>query len=422
MKSLARKELEVLSPAGNQTCLTAALKAGADAVFFGVEAFNMRARANNFTNLEMAEVAGQAHDYGAKAYLTANTIVYEDELLTLDQTMEAAKLAGLDGIIAWDMAVILAARKHGLPVMFSTQASISNSTALQYYHKELGIQRFVLARECTLEQIRSIRQALDDFGMGSVELEAFAHGAMCVAVSGRCFMSYENYGKSANRGECMQPCRKDYTIASEAGGTAVEFDLGRDYVMSPKDLCTLPFIEQLIDAGIHSFKIEGRNRNPEYVSLTTAAYRRVIDFYVAHSEQSTDAWQAEFAMIKAEEMERLGSVYHRGFSNGFYHGKPVDDWSEVRGSAATSKKQSLGTVLNYFKKSGIAHIRIETNELQKGDEILIQGPTTGSVTVVCDSMLAEQEAIATAHPGEAITLPVAQCIRRGDRVYRRVSV
>ncbi|QYY36130.1 U32 family peptidase [Ruficoccus sp. ZRK36] len=416
--TLRRPELELLAPAGNFTCLTAALKAGADAVYFGADNFNMRSQ-SAFSDTDLPDITSQAHAAGAKAYLTVNTIVYEDERSVLDQLLPRAAEAGVDAIIAWDPAVLLAARQHGLPVMLSTQASVANTAALRFYHDSLGVNRAVLARECTLEQIRQIRTELDEAGLEHLELETFAHGAMCVAISGRCFMSYHQYGKSANRGECLQPCRREYSVSSKDGDLA--FDLGRDYVMSPKDLCTLPFIEQLIEAGVHSYKIEGRNRNPEYVSLVTAAYRRVLDHCMSRPDAPDEAWEAQLDAIKTEEMERLHSVYHRGFSEGFYHGQPLNAWSESAGSSASRKKFHIGRVLNYYSKSGVAHVRVENQGLKAGAEVMVLGPTTGVVAFSCPEMRLEERVLTEAQPGEEITLPVPDKVRRNDTVYIRVE-
>ncbi len=416
--SLRRSTLELLAPAGNFTCLTAALKAGADAVYFGSEAFNMRSQ-SAFTDNDLPDIARQAHEAGAKAYLTVNTIVYEDERAVLDRLLPRAAEAGIDAVIAWDPAVLLAARRCGLPVMLSTQASVANTDALRFYHESFGVNRAVLARECTLEHIRQIRTRLDQSGLAHVELETFAHGAMCVALSGRCFMSYHQYGKSANRGECLQPCRREYAVSSRDGDLA--FDLGHDYVMSPKDLCTLPFIEQLVEAGVHSFKVEGRNRNPEYVSVVTSAYRRVLDTCMTRPAEPSPAWQDGLDTLKAEEMPRLASVYHRGFSEGFYHGQPLNAWSEAGGSAASHRKFHLGRVLNYYPKSGIAHVRVENRGIKVGEELMVQGPTTGVVTLPCPPMRIEEQTIDTARPGDEITFPIPEKVRTNDRVYVRVN-
>jgi len=419
MEKWPRPLVEILAPAGNETCLTAALQGGADAVYFGVEAFNMRAKAANFSMDGMPGLVERAHMHGARAYLTANTIIYEEELPKLDAMMAQAAEAGVDAVIAWDMSVLQAAKRHSVPVMLSTQASVANTETLRFYHEQFGIRRYVLARECSLEQIRMIRGQLEAAGLESVELEAFAHGAMCVAISGRCFMSYYQHGKSANRGECLQPCRREYGIRSKDGD--LDFDLGRDYVMSPKDLCTLPFVEQLIDAGIHSFKIEGRNRNPEYVSLTTKAYRRVVDYYLENHSRADEVWREEFAAIKSEEMAKLDSVYHRGFSDGFYHGQPLNEWTDVRGSAASHKKLHLGRVLNYFGQAGVAHIRIESRGVRNGEVLMIQGPSTGVLTLSCESMRIADAIVDVSKPGEEITIPVSSRVRRGDKVFVRVA-
>lgn len=418
MPTLLRPAIELLSPAGNETCLTAALQAGADAVYFGVDAFNLRAHAGNFTADDIAMVVATARAHQARAYLVVNSIIYEDELESLDTLMATAAAANVHAVIAWDMAVMQTARRHRVDVMLSTQASVSNSEALRFHHEQFGVNRFVLARECSLDHIRRIRRRLDAAGMAHVELEAFAHGAMCVAISGRCFMSCGQHGKSANRGECLQPCRREYEITSTDGKTA--FSLGSNYVMSPKDLCTLPFIEQLLEAGIHSFKIEGRNRNPEYVSLTTRAYRRVIDFYLANHHRR-DEWRTEFQSIREEEMRRLHGVYHRGFSDGFYQGRPVAEWTAGRSNNATHKKLHLGRVLNFYARPSVAHVRIEDHRVSTGDELMIQGPATGVVTMACPEMRLDESPVETARPGDEITLPVPGPVRRGDTVFVRVA-
>jgi putative protease len=261
---------ELLAPAGNWQMLTAAVNSGADAVYFGVNKLNMRAKANNFKLDELKDVTDYCHSKNVDAHLTLNTIVYENELDEVDQVVKAAKDANIDLIICWDMAVIQKCMDHEVPFCISTQASISNTASAKMY-KRLGAKRIVLARECTLEKIKEIKTD------SKIDIETFIHGAMCVAVSGRCFMSHSVFGKSANRGECIQPCRRDYTVYDSDGDK--EFILGEDYVMSPKDLCSIQFIDQLIEAGIDSFKIEGRKRSPEYITKVVSTYRKAIDLY-----------------------------------------------------------------------------------------------------------------------------------------------
>ncbi len=390
---------ELLSPAGDWTSLRAALDAGADAIYFGVKGINMRAAAGNFMIEELAKVAKTAHDSGAKAYLALNTIVYEDELSMIKEILAEAKKAGIDAIICWDMAVIKEAKDLGLLIHISTQASVSNSQAAEQY-KGLGASRIILARECSIEQIRKISISTDS------ELEVFIHGAMCIAVSGRCFMSQFIYGRSANRGECLQPCRREYIIKDPEDGH--ELELNNHFVMSPKDLCTMQFIDELLDLGIASFKIEGRNRKPEYVSTVTSSYREAIDLYKEGNLTEEK---------KQELIDRMRTVYNRGFSSGFYKDKPgPDDITDNYGSKSTEVKEFVGLVTNYFQKVGVAEIKLQTGSLKVGDEILIQGPTTGSIRQTVGSMQIEHADIDEASKGQDVAIG-SKIARKNDKVY-----
>ncbi len=303
---------ELMAPAGDMISLRAALEAGADAVYFGVVSMNMRASARNFAACEMPEISRLCHEYGAKAYLAMNTIVYDSELELAETLVEQATAAGIDAIICWDFAILDLALRYGIAAFVSTQMSVANSAALAFLYRHFGVKRFVLARECTLDEIVSIRRnLLAQLGdeAARIELEVFAHGAMCVSVSGRCFMSQIAFNQSANRGECRQPCRREYEIRDLRDGK--EFVLGKDYVMSPRDLCTLPFLDKLLVAGIDSFKIEGRGRSPEYVSEVTACYRAYTDFYFAHHKDAD--FTARSDELKEELMKRLDAVFPRAF-------------------------------------------------------------------------------------------------------------
>ncbi len=330
--STTKPPIELIAPAGDMTCLVTALKAGADAVYFGAEGYNMRAGSSNFTSAEFPAVKALCTAYNAKAYLALNTIVYDGELKKMAQTVSAAKDACLDAVICSDMAVIEACRKADMPFHISTQASVSNYSAVQFY-ASLGAKMIVLARELTLEQVRHItgkikRDRLD------VRLECFVHGAMCVAVSGRCFMSQELFGRSANRGQCVQPCRRQYIITDPEEHE--ELELGTDYVMSPKDLCAVEFLDVLLDAGISAFKIEGRSRSPEYVQATTSAYRSALDLCTNH--RSDEEFRSRYSNLTITLKHELAQVYNRGFSKGFYFGKPLDGWTREYGSLAQEKK------------------------------------------------------------------------------------
>ncbi len=395
------KKPELLAGAGDWKMLTTAVKAGADAVYFGVEELNMRAKANNFELDKLDEVVSFCHDNNVDAHLTVNAIVFDDQNEKLDKLLYAAKKANVDMIIAWDMAVIDKTLEYELPLCISTQASVSNVGAAKVYQR-LGAQRIVLAREVTLENIKHIKANLD------MEIEAFVHGAMCVAISGRCFMSHHAFGQSANTGECLQPCRREYEIYDKSGDTS--FLIGEDYVMSPKDLCTIEFIDELIEAKIDSFKIEGRKRSPEYIHTVVSTYRKAIDLYF---EEKLDR------ETKHEMYEDLKKVYNRGFSAGFYFGTPSgDEYTERYGNQATTKKVYVGKVINYYKKSKIAHIKLEAGGLRINDSLYITGNTTGLVETNLQSIVKDEKQINSANKGDEITFFLDELVRPKDQVYK----
>ncbi|MEI8233601.1 MAG: U32 family peptidase [Verrucomicrobiota bacterium] len=407
---------ELMAPAGNAACLAAALQAGADAVYFGVRGFNMRANYRNFLPSQMPRIAAQCHAAGARAYLALNTIVYEHELPKVDRLLQAAAAAGIDAVICWDLAVVQKAAALGLPVALSTQMSLSNSESLAFFYRTFGVRRFVLARECSLAQIRAIRRALKKTlgaAAGEIELELFAHGAMCVSLSGRCFLSQDRFGKSGNRGECLQPCRREYRITDVEG--EISYRLADTYLLSPEDLCTMPFLDRLLESGVSSLKIEGRARTPEYVATVTSAYRQAIDFYVAR--KGKPGFLEAFEALKARLMTGLDGVYHRGLSSGFFLGRPVGQWSGVRGSRAGKSKRLVGEVVNYYRKAGAAEILIRNAGFALGDELLIQGPSTGSVRVRADSIQIEHAAQERAERGQRVALAVGAHVRPRDRVF-----
>ncbi|MFZ6034252.1 MAG: peptidase U32 family protein [Melioribacter sp.] len=396
---------ELLAPAGNWSMLNAAIKAGADAVYLGVESLNMRALAKNFELNELPEIVKHCKDNGVDVHLTLNTIVYENELEELEEIIIKAKAAGVDLVIGWDFSVIRLCKKHGVPFCISTQASISNSVSAEFF-RQLGAKRIVLARECSLDQIKEIKNKVD------IEIETFVHGAMCIAVSGRCFMSHEVFNKSANRGECLQPCRREYEIKDS--DEKFSMILGENYVLSPKDLCTIDFIELLIEAGIDSFKIEGRKRSPEYIHKVVSAYRKAIDLY--YENKLNDE-------IKSELKNKLTEVYNRGFSAGFYLGAPGEiDYAEAYGSLATTRKRFIGRVINYYKKNKVAHIVIDADQLETGDELYIIGNTTGVVELKVNSMLKDDEPKNKAVKGEDVTIYCEEKVRENDKVYKIIKV
>ncbi len=395
-----RNKPELMSPAGDWTMLNAVVNAGADAVYFGVDKLNMRAKASNFQIDELSEIVSLCKKKNVRTYLTLNTLVYEDEINEVEKIISAAKKSGVDRIICWDLAVTTICKKYNIPFCISTQASASNSLTANFY-KSIGASRIVLARECSLNEIKKIRKNTD------LEIEAFIHGAMCIAVSGRCFMSHHLFDKSANRGECVQPCRREFEVYDPT--IKKSMIIGEDYVLSPNDLCTIEFIDELIEAGIDSFKIEGRKRSPEYAARVTSVYRRAIDLY--YEKKLSEE-------IKKEFLKVLEEVYNRGFSSGFYFGKPSSaDYADIYGSKAKTKKEYIGKVLNYYKRTKIAYIKIETGNMNIKDKILITGPSTGVVNLNIEKIMLDDEIVDKAAKGEKITFPCNELVRNNDSVY-----
>jgi putative protease len=395
-----RKKPELMSPAGDKTMLTAVVKSGADAVYFGVDKLNMRSKASNFKVEELPGIVSYCKKHNVKTYLTLNTIIFEEELDEVEEIIIAAKKSGVNRVICWDLAVAEKCREHKIPFCISTQASVSNSSSANFY-KSIGASRIVLARECSLEEIKKIRKNT------GLEIEAFIHGAMCIAVSGRCFMSHHLFDKSANRGECIQPCRREYEVFDPVINKSMM--IGDDYVLSAKDLCSIEFIDRLIEAGINAFKIEGRKRSSEYAAKVTSVYRRAIDLY--YDKKLT-------AEIKKEFFKELEEVYNRGFSSGFYFGKPSsEDYADIYGSKATSRRVYIGKVLNYYKRSKIVYIKLESGNLKINDKLIITGPTTGVVNIKLEKILLEEELINIASKDDKITFPCSDPVRHNDSVY-----
>lgn len=398
------KKPELLAPAGDRKSLLTAINSGANAIYFGIDRLNMRAKANNFKLDELKEIVDLCKDKNIDTHLTLNTIIYENEISELDLIVKSAKEAGITLIICWDFAVIQACKKYDMPFCISTQASISNSQSAKFY-KDLGAKRIVLARECTLEQIIEIRANVD------IEIETFIHGAMCVAISGRCFMSHYAFNKSANRGECLQPCRREYKIYDTDGEQSVE--IGNDYVLSPKDLCAIEFVDELIEAGIDSFKIEGRKRSPEYISNVVGTYRKAIDLYFENKLT---------AELKKEMYDGLKRVYNRGFSAGFYYGTPgATEYADIYGSKATTRKMYIGKVKNYFKKTNIVHVLVQSNEIEIGDKIYISGNNTGLIELTVGQMVKEEIEVSKGIKGDDVTFKCEEVVRVNDEVYKIIT-
>jgi putative protease len=395
---MAMYKVEILAPAGNWAMLRAAVDAGADSVYFGVQGFNMRATAKNFKSSELGRIVEFCHKNKVKAYLTVNTIVYEDEV---DKVKKLLKNAKVDAVICWDFAVIKEVKRLGLEMHVSTQASVSNSEAANFYYK-LGGRRCVLARECSLEQIREIKEKT------KMKIEVFAHGAMCVSVSGRCFISQFLYGRSANRGDCIQPCRRSYDkYLLKDKEEDKELVLGNDYVMSPKDLCTLPFLDKILPF-VDVLKIEGRARNPEYVGVVVKAYKESVDAI------NDGKFTKEFVKGK---MKKLHEVYNRGFSSGFFLGKPINEFVDTYGSKAEKRKVNLGVVKNYYRKIGVAEIKIDTNKVKLGDVVLIIGDTTGVVEQKIKRIEINHRPVKSAEKGKSVAVKVEKIVRKNDRVF-----
>jgi len=394
------KKPELLSPVAGFDSLNAAVDAGADSVYFGVSELNMRANAKNFKLSDLKKITSFCHKNKVRAYLVVNTIVYQNELPKVKKILKSAKQAKIDAVILWDMAVLEEAKKLKLEIHLSTQASVSNSTAANFYKKQ-GITRVIPARECTLKQVKEIKKN------SKVEIETFIHGAMCVSISGRCFLSQEIFNRSANRGDCLQPCRRKYIIKDSEEGH--ELNLGENFVMSPKDLCSLPFIDKLIKAGIDSFKIEGRNRSPEYVKTVTSVYRNAIDDYFAK----------KLTKKKIQTyIDKLKTVYNRGFSKGFFLGLPTaKDFTDTYGSKATTRKQYVGFVKNYYKNVNAAEIKLEAAGIKEGDNLLIIGNKTGVIEETVSSMQINHKLVKKADKGERVGIKLKHQARENDKVY-----
>ena len=415
---MEKKDINIMAPAGNFECLHAAIQGGADSVYFGVEKLNMRSHsANNFKMTDLQEICDICREHGVETYLTLNIVLYNEDLEDMRRTLDAAKAAGVTAVIASDMAAIIYARQIGVEVHISTQLSISNSEALRFYAQYADV--IVLARELNLHQVKEIKDIIDREGITGpsgkpVRIEMFAHGALCMAISGKCYLSLHEYGASANRGSCYQICRRGYEVTDLETGNRLVVD--NKYIMSPKDLCTIEFMDKIIDAGVTVFKIEGRARSAEYVKRVASCYRRAADAVCEGS------YSPEFAAGLKKE---LSEVFNRGFWDGYYQGARLGQWSEVYGSKATRKKVYSGKVTNWFGKLGVAEILVESASLKKGDRILIIGPSTGVVEMTVPEIRVDLKEAAQADKGIYCSIPVEAALlescggklRRSDKVY-----
>lgn len=405
---------EVMAPVGSREALAAALKAGADSIYFGIEALNMRAHsASHFTIDDLRDIAACCAEQGVKSYLTVNTIIYDEDIELMHRICDAAHEAGISAIIASDVAVMSYCNEIGQEVHLSTQLNISNVEALKFYARFADV--VVLARELNLDQVRQIYEAIEREKICGpkgelIRIEMFCHGALCMAVSGKCYLSLDNLGRSANRGECMQICRRSYTVRDRE--TGVELDVDNKYIMSPKDLKTINFIDRMMEAGVRVFKIEGRARSAEYVYTVVSCYKEAI----AAVEAGT------FTPELVESLTaRLATVFNRGFWDGYYLGRKLGEWSDVYGSHATEKKQYVGKGMKYFSKLGVGEFYIEAGEFEVGDKMLIIGPTTGALYVEATDIHGDNGPVEKAVKGMRVSIPVPEKIRPSDKLYKVVK-
>ena len=408
--------IELMAPAGDFTSLQAALDNGADSIYFGVEQLNMRARASmNFTILDLPEISRRCKEKGVRTYLTLNTIIYDHDLSIIKTLLDKAKEADLTAVIAMDQAVIAYARQIGMEVHISTQINITNIETVKFY--ALFADTMVMSRELSITQIKKIcsqieKEQIKGPSGNLVEIEIFGHGALCMAVSGKCYLSLHSHNSSANRGACKQNCRKKYTVIDQESGFEIELD--NEYMMSPKDLCTIGFLDQIVDAGVKVLKIEGRGRAPEYVATVTKCYREAIDSIAdgTFSVEKVEGW-----------MKQLETVYNRGFWSGYYLGQELGEWSPNSGSSATQKKIYIGKGRHFYPKSNIAEFLIEAYDLNIGDRVLIQGPTTGSQEMVIEHMMVDgKEGATKASKSDVVTFKTEFRVRPSDKLYKIVKV
>ena len=404
------RQIEIMAPAGNFEALMAAIQGGANSIYFGVENLNMRSHsANNFTMADLPEITRICSENNVKSYLTLNIIMYNEDLEKGKQTLQAALDAGVSAVIASDISVILYARTIGLEVHISTQANISNIEAVRFYSQFADV--VVLARELNMEQVKEIHNQIIEQNICGpsgrlVEIEMFCHGALCMAVSGKCYLSLHEYNHSANRGSCFQICRRGYEVTDLETGRQLEVD--NKYIMSPKDLCTIEFMDKMFNAGVKVFKIEGRARGAEYVKKVASAYRRAADLL----EEGT------FTPEKATEFKKeLEEVFNRGFWDGYYQGARLGEWSKVYGSNATRKKTYIGKVTNYFSNIGVAEILVEAAPISVGQHLMIIGPTSGVVEMDLEEIRVELQPAQSAPQGTHCSIPCPQRVRRADKVY-----
>ncbi len=402
-----------MAPVGSWESLRAAVQGGANAVYFGVGKLNMRSRsAANFSVDDLPAIVSTASQAGIRTYLTVNTIIYNSEIEEMHRLLEAAKAAGISAVIASDMAVIAYANQIGVEVHISTQCNVSNIEAVRYYSRFADV--IVTARELPLAQVAEITQFIRDNDIRGprgelVQIEVFAHGALCMSVSGKCYLSLDNYNYSANRGACLQLCRRGYIVKDKESDLELEID--NEYIMSPKDLCTIGFLDKILKAGVRVLKIEGRGRSADYVRTVTECYREAVEAVAdgTYSKEKIEGW-----------MQRLATVFNRGFWDGYYLGRRLGEWSERYGSQATENKVYLGLVRNYFGRINVAEVQLQTNEtLKVGDEIMVIGETTGVYRDTVRELRTDRDPVPEVHQGDRFSFASSQLLHRGDKVYRQ---
>lgn len=407
-------DYEIMAPVGSHDSLAAALKAGADSVYFGIEKLNMRAHsASAFTIDDLREIAATCNAQGVKTYLTVNTIIYGEDIPLMHEIVDAAKEAGISAVIASDVAVMTYCNRIGQEVHLSTQLNISNIEALKFYAQFADV--VVLARELNLDQVAEIYQQIEEQHIcgpsgQQIRIEMFCHGALCMAISGKCYMSLDNTGRSANRGECMQICRRSYLVTDRE--TGIELEIDNKYIMSPKDLKTVRFIDRMMKSGVRVFKIEGRARGPEYVKTVVECYKEAIQSVLdgTFTEDKKDEWD-----------ERLATVFNRGFWDGYYQGQRLGEWNSHYGSCATERKVYVGKGMKYFSKLGVAEFSCEACEFSVGDKMLITGPTTGALYVTVEEIHDDTHAVTTAQKGTRVSFKVPEKVRPSDKLFKIIK-
>lgn len=407
---MQRKDFEIMAPVGSYESLYAAIDAGADAVYFGVEGLNMRARSSvNFTLDDLHRIASICDEHGVKSYLTVNTVIYDEDIPTCHSVIDAVKQSGISAIIASDIAAISYARSVGVEVHISTQVNVTNIEAVRFYSSFADV--VVLARELNLDQVSEISHRIDSENIcgphgEKVRIEMFCHGALCMAVSGKCYLSLHEMNSSANRGACTQICRRGYTVTDRETGD--ELAVENKYIMSPKDLKTIHFLNKMIDAGVRVFKIEGRARGPEYVKIAVECYSQAIEAICAgtYTEEKIAEWD-----------ERLRKIFNRGFWNGYYLGQRLGEWSSKYGSSATRVKAYAAKGVRYFSNIGVAEFLVESGEVKVGDEVVITGPTTGALILTVDELRVDLKSVEKAVKGDSFSMKVPSKIRPSDRLY-----